>query len=98
MLRFAMAMLLALVCGNGVAMIGHWTREHPNARLVPVSVLGERSPLPIVYAWAVDGEDNLNLLLVRQGVYPALVMLDTPQFSRPGGHGWHLVGSIPACA
>jgi hypothetical protein len=125
MLRFAMVMLLALVCRNGVAqeefpfkalvfqgasafrpgesveyflvkrgflrgvspdeeaaMIAHWTREHPNARLVPVSVLGERSRLPMVYAWAVDGEDNLNLLLVRQGVYPALAMLDTPQFEQ----------------
>jgi hypothetical protein len=125
MLRFAMVMLLALVCRNGVAqeefpfkalvfqgasayrpgesveyflvkrgflrgvgpdeetaMIARWTREHPNARLVPVSVLGERSPLPMVYAWAVDGEDNLNLLLVRQGVYPALVMLDTPEFGQ----------------
>lgn len=125
MVRFAIAMLLALVCRNGVAqeefpfkalvfqgasayrpgenieyflgkhgffrgvspdeeaaMIARWTTQHPNARLVPVSVLGERSPLPMVYAWAVDGEDNLNLLLVRQGVYPALVMLDTPQFEQ----------------
>jgi hypothetical protein len=125
MLRFAIVMLLALACRNGVAqeefpfnalvfqgasayrpgenveyflvkrgflrgaspdeeaaMIARWTSEHPHARLVPVSVLGERSPLPMVYAWAVDGEDNLNLLLVRQGVYPALVMLDTPQFEQ----------------
>jgi len=64
------------------AIIADWTGQHPHARLVPVSILGERSPFPIVYAWAVDGDDNLNLLLVRKGVYPALTMLDTPRFAQ----------------
>lgn len=57
-------------------VISEWSTLHPNAQAVPVSVLGERSRLPIVYLWAVDGDDNLNLLLVRKGIYPALSMLD----------------------
>lgn len=64
------------------AMIAEWTRKHPGAKVVPVSILGEKSSMPIVYFWAMDGEDNLNLLLVRKGVYPALVMLDTVQFNQ----------------
>lgn len=64
------------------AIIAEWTRKHPGAKAIPVSVVGEKSRLPIVYFWAVDGEDNLNLLLVRQGVYPALVMLDTVQYNQ----------------
>lgn len=64
------------------AMIAQWKSQHPDARLVPVSILGERSSMPIVYAWAVDGEANLNLLLVRNGVYPGLAMLDGTQFSQ----------------
>lgn len=64
------------------AIIAEWRRQHPNARVVPVSILGERARFPIVYFWAVDGEDNLNLFLVKKGIYPALVMLDTPQFKQ----------------
>jgi hypothetical protein len=62
------------------AIIAEWRGLHPNARVVPVSILGEKARFPIVYFWAVDGEDNLNVFLVKKGVYPALVMLDTPQF------------------
>ena len=62
------------------ALISEWSTAHPAAEAVPVSILGERSRFPIVYAWAVDGEENLNLFLVRQGIYSALSMLD---ISRP---------------
>jgi hypothetical protein len=64
------------------AIIADWKRQHPNANVVPVSIFGEKSKFPIVYFWAVDGEDNLNILLVKKGVYPALVMLDTVQFNQ----------------
>lgn len=64
------------------ALIAEWTRQHPNAKLVPVSILGEKSRHPIVYFWAIDGQDNLNLFLVSKGVYPALTMLDTVQFDK----------------
>jgi len=35
-----------------------------------------------VYAWAVDGEANLNLVLVRNGIYPGIAMLDGTHFSQ----------------
>jgi hypothetical protein len=63
-------------------IIAEWTSQHPNARLVPVSILGEKSRLPIVYFWATDGEDNLNLFLVKKGIYPAFAMLDRAQFNQ----------------
>ena len=64
------------------AMITEWKSQHPGAKVVPVSILGEKSKMPIVYIWAVDGEANLNLVLVRNGVYPALAMLDGTQLSQ----------------
>lgn len=64
------------------ALIAEWRIQHPNAELVPVSILGEASRVPIVYSWAVDGEANLNLLLVRNGVYPGIAMLDGTHFSQ----------------
>jgi hypothetical protein len=63
-------------------IIAEWTKQHPNAKVVPVSILGEKANFPIVYFWAMDGEDNLNILLVKKGVYPALAMLDTVEFKQ----------------
>jgi hypothetical protein len=63
-------------------IIAEWKRQHPKATVIPVSIQGEKSRFPLVHFWAVDGEDNLNLYLVRKGIYPALVMLDTPQFKQ----------------
>jgi hypothetical protein len=64
------------------AIIAEWKSQHPNAKVVPVSIFGEKAKFPIVYFWAVDGEENLNLFLIKKGVYPALVMLDTEQFNQ----------------
>lgn len=64
------------------ALIAEWQTQHPGAEIVPVSILGEKSRMPIVYVWAADGEDNLNLVLVSNGVYPGIAMLDGTQFSQ----------------
>lgn len=64
------------------ALISEWSTLHPAAEAIPVSILGDRSRFPIVYVWAIDGEENLNLHLVRQGIYPALSMLDIPGLAR----------------
>ncbi len=58
------------------AIMAEWKQRHPDATLVPVSVIGEKSAMPIVYGLAVDGDEYLNVLLVRRGIYPALTMLD----------------------
>lgn len=66
---------------EGATIVSEWQRQHPNARSIPVSVMDESSKAPMVYVWAVDGEDNLNLLLIKKGVFPASVMLDAVQFN-----------------
>lgn len=66
--------------GEDAVVISDWRTRHPNARAVPVSISGEDSRMRIVYIWAVDGSDNLNLLLINKGVFPATVMLDAAQF------------------
>jgi hypothetical protein len=60
--------------------IRDWISKHPDARAVPVSIIGEGSRMPITYIWAVDGSENLNLLLIKQGVFPGSVMLDAVHF------------------
>lgn len=60
--------------------IPEWLSKHPNAKAVPVSIIGDGSKTPIVYIWAVDGTDNLNLSLVRSGIFPGSVMLDAVHF------------------
>jgi len=83
---------LYCLLGNGViltirsddeaALVADWRTRHPNAKAVPVGITGENTRMRIVYVWAVDGDDNLNLHLIEKGVYPASVMLDAVQFDR----------------
>lgn len=61
-------------------VIPEWVSKHPNAKAVPVSIIGDGSKMPIVYIWVVDGTENLNLSLVRSGVFPGSVMLDAVHF------------------
>jgi len=69
--------------GEEDAVIPKWLGNHPNAKAVPVSIISEGSKMgPIVYIWAVDGEENLNLSLVRNGVFPGSVMLDAVHFDK----------------
>ena len=63
------------------SFIKKWIQEHPKAQAVPVAVTAEASTAePLVYIWLVDGSENLNLLLVRKGVFPGSVMMDAVQF------------------
>lgn len=61
-------------------LISAWVRNHPNAKAIPVSIVGEGTKMPIAYIWAVDGDENLNLALVNKGVFPGSVMLDAVHF------------------
>lgn len=81
---------LYCLLGNGVfrtissneekSFIHKWLLGHPKAQAVPVSVIAEGSKAePLVYIWIVDGSENLNLLLVRKGVFPGNVMMDVMQ-------------------
>jgi len=62
------------------SIISDWLRTHPKALAVPVSITGEGSKMPMVYFWAVDGSENLNLYLVTKGAFPGSVMLDAVHF------------------
>lgn len=55
------------------SLIAAWIHEHPNALVIPVTITG---PVMIdepgsrqVYCWLVDGDENLNELVVRRGGY-----------------------------
>ncbi|WP_426112781.1 hypothetical protein [Massilia sp. PWRC2] len=74
--------LAGLPIAQESAVIQEWSKQHPGATALPVSIIGEESQLPIVYVWAVDGNDILNVYLVRKGVHPAIGMLDTAKFGR----------------
>ncbi len=66
--------------GEEDSAIHEWLSNHPNAKAVPVSMIGEGSKMPMVYFWAVDGAENLNLSLVKSGIFPGSVMLDAVHF------------------
>lgn len=46
--------------------------EHPNSKVIPISVL--KSKPNITYCWIVDGIENLNIYLVKNGCFPGGTM------------------------
>jgi len=57
---------------NSAELLKNWLTEHPNAKLIPISVLNSESK--ITYSWIVDGTENLNIYLVKNGCYPGGTM------------------------
>lgn len=59
-------------------IIASWIAAHPDAEVTIVDreLASTRDNFYSSYVWVQDGEDNLNLSLVRQGVVPAGVMAD----------------------
>ncbi|MBI4566121.1 MAG: hypothetical protein HY716_15655 [Planctomycetes bacterium] len=59
-------------------VIEEWLRAHPEARVIPVAIVEDVSPparrFRMTYVWVAQGEDNLNLHLVRRGCCPAETM------------------------
>jgi hypothetical protein len=64
---------------NYESLIENWMAQHTNAEAIVVYTLdGARTNYPdskMKWVWVVDGEDNLNIHLVRQGGCPAWTML-----------------------
>jgi hypothetical protein len=58
------------------AVIAGWLAEHPRAQAVPVSVNAMGPTGRWTYVLIEDGEDTLNIELVRSGAFPARVMID----------------------
>jgi hypothetical protein len=67
--------------GNPSQFIANWLSAHSAATIEPVSRMGitntnSKRTEEMVYIWAEDGETNLNVDLVRGGIFPAAVMAD----------------------
>ncbi len=57
---------------NSDELLSNWLTEHPNAKLISVSTLQSESNM--TYCWIVDGTENLNIYLVKNGCYPGGTM------------------------
>jgi hypothetical protein len=69
----------AELSNNFGARMKEWLRKHPHAVLRPIVTrppVMEKGPhLKMVFVWITDGEENLNVYLVRQGCVGAGQML-----------------------
>ena len=63
---------------NTDSLISNWTRQHPNAKVIPVYAFGpimaDSPNSKQIYCWVVDNSDTLNIILVRQGCIPGGTM------------------------
>lgn len=62
---------------NVQSITSEWLAKHPNARVIPVGRMyhANEPDKRFTFVWVVDGDDNLNLELVRQGCFPALALI-----------------------
>jgi endonuclease YncB( thermonuclease family) len=72
---------LLLGFGKDVAFVSRWLAEHPHAIVTPMSVESRkvftaRPPVHSTYVWVEDGQDSLNVGLVRAGIFRAQAMID----------------------
>jgi hypothetical protein len=60
------------------SLISNWTREHPNAEVIPIytsgPVMTDSPNSKQIYCWIVDNSDTLNIILVRLGCIPGGTM------------------------
>lgn len=63
------------------SLVNNWLTLHPEAQAIPVSIIGEGSTRPMIYIWLIDKGESLNLHLIKNGAFPADVMLDAVHFS-----------------
>ena len=72
---------------NKDPFIGNWLIAHPQATAPPISsrnwAFGKGQHMNrVVYLWILDGDDSLNVALVREGRYPAGNMQDQLEANR----------------
>lgn len=59
-----------------------WLMKHPDAELIPVcNVRGRTSEHQalLTFVWVVDGDERLNLELIRQGCFPFITQAVSPE-------------------
>src|SRR3984957_6407019 len=86
------ACLVPKDAGAADHFIAQWLRSHPGASVTPVSSATQTMPtstkpgspakLREVYIWITDGDDVLNVALVREGYYPGKTMIDMVESER----------------
>ena len=86
------ACLVPKDAGAADHFIAQWLRSHPGASVTPVSSATQTMPtstkpgspakLREVYVWITDGDDVLNVALVREGYYASKSMIDMVESER----------------
>jgi hypothetical protein len=70
---------------NVSRVVQTWIKEHPEAVVIPVMTPKSTSSPHLSYIWVTQGNDSLNLELVRQGCFAAETQLlkleDKPEVS-----------------
>lgn len=73
---------LAPTSKNHEKLISDWLAKHPEAKAIVVyiltGVIRDHPESKLKSVWVVDGQENLNLYLVRQGSCPAGTMVLNP--------------------
>lgn len=54
-------------CDDLDEQIGDWLRRHPEARVIPIQAIPLGEDASFTYVWITDGDDILNVQLVRDG-------------------------------
>lgn len=65
-------------CDDLDEQIGDWLRRHPEARVIPIQAIPFGEDASFTYVWITDGDDILNVQLVRGGCCVAKNMQVTP--------------------
>lgn len=77
--------ILAMRTKDSDSVVSSWIKNHPHAQVIKVT---EASPArqdgtgALIYIWLIDGKENLNISLIRQGVFQAGVMYDSVDLSK----------------
>jgi hypothetical protein len=72
-------MWAGLTNGTEFEYVSSWLAHHPHARVVPVSITTETlgsSRVEWVFAWIEDGDQSVNVSMIREGVLPKSAMIE----------------------
>jgi hypothetical protein len=63
---------------NSDSIMNNWYTNHENAQIIPVSSMvfknADNPDSKMIYCWMVDGNDTLNVFLIKQGCFPGGTM------------------------
>jgi hypothetical protein len=78
--------LIAPMSADVDSMVSRWIAQHPLAIATPIGLTGpmfvDQPNTFLVFIWITDGDEDLNITLIRQGVIPGNTMVDPLYFSQ----------------